>query len=58
MKKVRVILEAVVPEWQLKNEEDILEEYDSLNDAVDYDGLDAIIDGSYEYTVHFEILDV
>lgn len=57
MKKVRVILEAVVPEWQLKNEEDILEEYDSLNDAVDYDGLDAIIDGSYEYTAHCEILD-
>lgn len=58
MKKVRVILEAVVPEWQLKNEEDILEEYDSLNDAVDYDGLDAIIIGSYEYTAHCEILDV
>ena len=58
MKKVRVILEAVVPEWQLKNEEDILEEYDSLNDAVDYDGLGAIIDGSYKYTAHCEILDV
>ena len=58
MKKVRVILEAIVPDHLIKDEEDILAEYDSYDDAVSYDGLDALIDGSYEYTAHCEILDV
>jgi hypothetical protein len=58
MKKVRVIYEAIVPEEQLKDEYDILCEYDSLNEAADLEELDAFIDGSYEYEVKFEIFDV
>lgn len=57
MKKVRVILEAIVPDYLIRDEEDILDEYGSLDDAVACDGLDAIIDGSYEYTSRCEIVD-
>lgn len=58
MKKVRVTYEAIVPEYGLKEMEDILEDYDSLEDAVSCEGLDGVIDGSYEYTVRCEILDM
>lgn len=58
MKKVIVTYEAIVPDEDLKDEADMLDCYDCLNDAVDCEGLDALIDASYEYTVHFEILDV
>ena len=58
MKKVRVILEAIVPDYLIRDEEDILDEYDSFEDAASMDGLDAFIDGSYEYTSRCEIVDV
>lgn len=58
MKKVRIILEAIVPEFLLKDETEILDEYDSYDEAASMDGLDAFIDGSYHYTCKCEIIDI
>ena len=58
MKKVRVICEAIVPEHLIRDVADILDDYDSLNDAVACEGLNAIIDGSYDYTSRCEIVGV
>lgn len=58
MKKVRVVLEAIVPDYLIRDEEYILDEYESFEDVASMDGLDAFIDGSYEYTASCEIVDV
>ena len=58
MKRVRIIFEAIVDDSLLRDEDDILSEYGSLEDAATLDGLDGLIDGSYEYTTKFSIVDV
>ncbi len=58
LKKVRVVFESIVEEWQIKDETEILEDYDSYHDAVACDGLDAIINGSYDYQAYCKISDV
>lgn len=58
MKKVKIIFEAIVDESLLRDEDDILSEYGTFDAAATIDGLDAFIDGSYEYTTEFSIVDV
>ena len=58
MKKVKIVFEAIVDEELLRDEDDILSEYGSLEDAASLDGLDGFIDGSYEYTTKFSIVEV
>lgn len=59
MKKVKITYEAIVEDEQVKSEDDVLlEGFDNLADAVSSDGLDGIIDGSYEWSVNFEVLDM
>ena len=58
MKKVRIIQEAIVDESLLRDEDDILSEYGSLEDAASLDGLDGLMDGSYEYTIKVSIVEV
>lgn len=58
MKKVIITYEAIVDEAYLRDEDDILSEYGSLEDAASLDGLDGLIDGSYDYAVKVSIVDV
>ena len=58
MKKVRIIQEAIVDESLLRDEDDILSEYGSLEDAASLEGLCAFMDGSYEYTTKVSIVEV
>lgn len=57
MKKVIITYEAIVDEAYLRDEDDILSEYGSLEDAASLDGLDGLIDGSYEYTTKVSIVE-
>lgn len=59
MKRVRVILEAVVEDEQIKEKSDLFSDgYDGYEDAIISEGLDGIIDGSFEYNVTYDISDV
>ena len=54
----RNYFEAIVDDSLLRDEDDILSEYDSFEEAASIEGLCAFIDGSYEYTTKFSIVDV
>ena len=58
MKKVIITHEAIVEECLLSDEDDILSEYDSFEEAASVEGLCAFIDGSYESTTKVSIIDV
>lgn len=59
MKKVTITYEAVVDNSKIKTEENVMEEgYEDIEDAIITDGLEGVINGSYEYSVHWEITDV
>ena len=59
MKRVRVIYEAIVDDDKVKSEEDVIAEgFDDLEDAILTDGLDSVINGSYEFLVDWEIAEV
>lgn len=59
MKRVRVIYEAIVDDDKVKSEEDVIAEgFDDLEDAILTDGLDSVINGSYEFFVDWEIAEV
>lgn len=58
MKKVIITYEAIVDDSLFRDEDDILSEYGTFDAAVTIDGLDAFIDGSYEYTTNFSIVEV
>ena len=59
MKRVRVTVDMVVEDEQLKTKSDLITEgYEGYEDAIASDGLDAIIDGGYAYNVTCEISDV
>lgn len=58
MKKVIITYEAIVDEDLLRDEDDILSEYDSFEEAASIEGLCAFIDGSYKYTTKFWIVEV
>lgn len=59
MKRVKITFEAIVEDEQIKQETDIFADgFEDLEDAIMTDGLDGVIDGSYEYSVDWEISDV
>ena len=58
MKKVIITYEAIVDEELLRDEDDILSEHGSLEDAAALDGLNGLIDGSYDYETNVLICEV
>ena len=58
MKKVRVTYEAIIDDDKLKTEDDVITEgYEDIEDAIISDGLEGVIEGSYDYRISWEITD-
>ena len=58
MKRIRVTHEAIVDDSKVKTEEDVIAEgFDDIEDAILTDGLDGVIDGSFEFRISYEIVD-
>lgn len=56
MKIVKILYEILIDDDQLKDETDVrVDGFEDYADAVSCDGIDAIIDGSYEYVVKVDV---
>lgn len=59
MKKVKVTYEAIVDDSKIKTKDDLLAEgYEDLEEAILTDGLDGAINGSFNFSINWEVSDV